>query len=81
MGKLLGSGLRYRDAKTVYMPDDTVEGAELALVIGKAVKHWIQNGKIVRNAVPLALAIIDAVCENQPLRIPWSRFYTQYAAS
>jgi hypothetical protein len=31
MGKLLCSGLLYRQAKSEYMPDDTIEGAELLL--------------------------------------------------
>jgi len=81
MGKLLGSGLLYREAKSRYMADDTVEGAELALVIGKTLKQLIENGNIVRKAVPLAASIVEAVCDNQPLLIPWSRFYQQYTAS
>jgi hypothetical protein len=27
------------------------------------------------QAVPLALRIVDAICDNQPLQIPWDRFY------
>lgn len=75
MGKLLGTGMLYREAKSRHMADDTVEGAELALVIGQTLKWLIENGKIVRNAVPLAVSIVEAVCDNQPLQIPWSRFY------
>ena len=75
MGKLLGSGLLFHEAKSEYMPDDTVEGAELALTIGETVKWLIESGEIERNAIPLALAIIDAVCDNQPLEIPWEMFY------
>jgi hypothetical protein len=29
----------------------------------------IESGKIVRNAVPLAASIVEAVCDNQPLLI------------
>ena len=75
MGKLLGTGLLYREAKSRHMPDDTVEGAELALVIGAAVKQMIANGKIDENAVPLAVRIVEAICDNQPLKIPWNTFY------
>jgi len=75
MGKLLGAGLLYREAKSRHMPDDTVEGAELALVIGAAVKHLIEDGKIDGNAVPLAVRIVEAICDNQPLQIPWHMFY------
>ena len=75
MGKLLGTGLLYREAKSKHMPDDTIEGAELALVIGQTLKQLINKGTIVRKAVPLTESIVDAVCDNQPLLIPWSRFY------
>ncbi len=75
MGKLLGSGVLYREAKARHMPDDTVEGAELALTIGETVKQLIRNGHIDSRAIPLAVAIIAAVCENRPLEIPWEAFY------
>ena len=75
MGKLLGSGILFREAKSKHMPDDTVEGAELALTIGETVKQQIENGKIESSAVPLAVAIIDAICDNQLLEIPWDKFY------
>ncbi len=75
MGKLLGSGLRYRQAKSEHMPDDTIEGAELALVIGSTVKQLTEDGTIDKDAVPLALCIVEAICDNQPLQIPWDLFY------
>ncbi|UCD79350.1 MAG: hypothetical protein JSW26_28785 [Desulfobacterales bacterium] len=75
MGKLLGSGLLYREAKSKHMPDDTIEGAELALVIGKTIKQLLERGKMDDNAVPLAIAIIEAICENRPMHIPWDKFY------
>jgi glycerol-3-phosphate dehydrogenase (NAD(P)+) len=75
MGKLLGSGILYREAKSKHMPDDTIEGAELALTIGKTVKQLVANGKIDGSAIPLAVAILEAICENQSLEIPWDKFY------
>jgi glycerol-3-phosphate dehydrogenase (NAD(P)+) len=75
MGKLLGTGLLYREAKSQYMPDDTIEGAELALAVGPTFKQLVDSGKIDRNAAPLAAAIVNAICDNQPLQIPWHRFY------
>ena len=75
MGKLLGTGLLYREAKFQHMPDDTIEGAELALVVGPTLKQLFDSGKIDRHAVPLAGAIVDAICDNHPLHIPWHRFY------
>ena len=75
MGKLLGTGMRYREAKTNHMAEDTVEGAELALDIGAAVRQLIADGNIDGKAVPLAVRIIEAVCDDQPLQIPWTMFY------
>ena len=75
MGKLLGTGLLYREAKAQHMPDDTIEGAELALVVGRIFKQLADSGKIDRDAVPLAGAIVDAICDNHPMQIPWHRFY------
>jgi glycerol-3-phosphate dehydrogenase (NAD(P)+) len=40
MGRLLGRGLRYREAKATHMPDDTVEGTELALAVGPTLAEW-----------------------------------------
>ncbi|CAB1057908.1 hypothetical protein D1BOALGB6SA_2664 [Olavius sp. associated proteobacterium Delta 1] len=77
MGKLLGTGLLYREAKSKHMPDDTIEGAELALVIGRTLKQLIDKGAIAQKAVPLTESIVEAVCDNQPLLIPWDRFYSK----
>ena len=35
MGQLLGKGHSYSEAKEKFMPNDTIEGAELAFEIGK----------------------------------------------
>ena len=52
MGKLLGSGMLYREAKTRHMPDDTIEGAELAWVIGETLSQLAENEAKVREALP-----------------------------
>jgi glycerol-3-phosphate dehydrogenase (NAD(P)+) len=72
MGCLLGSGLLYSEAKTNHMADETVEGAELALVIGPALDRLFKQGRLDPNAFPLARAIIDAVCHDLPMEIPWA---------
>jgi glycerol-3-phosphate dehydrogenase (NAD(P)+) len=75
MGKLLGKGLVYKDAKSNHMPEDTVEGAELALAIGPTLKQWLADKKIDGNSIPLASKIVEAICDNRPLQIPWNLFY------
>ena len=75
MGCLLGSGLRYSDAKTNHMADETVEGAELAFVIAPTFDRLFTQGRLDPKAFPLATAIIDAICHDLPMEIPWEAFH------
>jgi len=79
MGYLLGSGLRYSEAKANYMADDTIEGAELALAIGPTLDNLFQQGSLRRAALPLATAIIRAICQDLPLQLPWEAFHENLA--
>ena len=75
MGCLLGSGLRYSDAKKNHMAGETVEGAELAFVIGPTFDRLFRQGRLDPKAFPLATAIIDAICHDLPMEIPWAAFH------
>lgn len=75
MGRLLGQGLKYSEAKARHMPHDTIEGAELALNIGPAMEKLMEHGHIDRSSLPLGQAILEAVCRDQPLRFSWEKFY------
>ena len=66
MGKLLGEGYNYKDAKEKFMKYDTVEGAELALEIGRKVLKEFD-----RNKIPLMSSLIEAIIENKKLTIEW----------
>jgi len=66
MGKYLGQGHLYREAKLKFMKDITVEGAELALEIGPSI---LKNFK--SNDYPLMFSIIDTICSNKKLEIKW----------
>ena len=66
MGKLLGEGYDYKNAKEKFMKNDTVEGAELALEIGKKVLKDFDRKKI-----PLMVSLIEAIIENKKLTIHW----------
>lgn len=79
MGCLLGSGLRYSEAKANYMADETIEGAELALAMGPTLSSLFQQGSLRRAALPLATAIIDAICHDLPMQIPWEAFHQNLA--
>lgn len=77
MGRLLGLGIPYNQAKAEYMPNDTVEGASLALAIGHTVENAIARGDLDAIALPLLRTMIDIVCHNAPAIIPWERFFAQ----
>lgn len=66
MGKLLGEGYDYKNAKEKFMKNDTVEGAELALEIGSKVLKDFDKDKI-----PLMASLIEAIIENKRLTINW----------
>ena len=66
MGKLLGDGNNYLDAKEKYMKNDTVEGAELIFEIGEKILNEFDRKKI-----PLMMALIDAIKGNKKLKISW----------
>jgi glycerol-3-phosphate dehydrogenase (NAD(P)+) len=66
MGKYLGEGYLYQEAKLKFMKDVTVEGAELALEIGPSI---LKNFK--PNDYPLMFSIIETICSNKKLEIKW----------
>ena len=66
MGKLLGEGYDYKNAKEKFMKNDTVEGAELALEIGNKVLKDFE-----KNKIPLMFSLIEAIIENKKLNIHW----------
>ena len=66
MGKYLGNGHKYKDAKSEFMPNDTIEGAELALDIGPKIMKDFKKEKL-----PLMISLIEAICQNKTLSINW----------
>ncbi|MEM7134859.1 MAG: glycerol-3-phosphate dehydrogenase [Chloroflexota bacterium] len=75
MGRLLGLGMRYTDAKMQHMPDDTIEGAELALAIGRTVEWLVQQGELDSSRLPLLRMMSEIVCNDGIVDIPWNSFF------
>ncbi|MEZ4709570.1 MAG: 2-dehydropantoate 2-reductase N-terminal domain-containing protein [Caldilineaceae bacterium] len=75
MGRLLGLGMRYTDAKRAHMPEETIEGAELALAIGATVEKMVYQQKLDGDALPLLRTMIDIVCNDAEVAIPWEKFF------
>ena len=60
MGKYLGQGHLYKDAKELYMKNITVEGAELAFEIGPKIFKELKVNKF-----PLMFSVLKTICENK----------------
>ena len=69
MGEYLGQGMTFKEAKKIKMPNDTVEGADLALEIGTKVKRDFDN-----KTLPLMTSMINTICDEAPLKIDWKNF-------
>ena len=77
MGRYLGLGYSYAEAKAQFMPEDTVEGAELALAIGDPVDDLVARGQLDGAALPLMRAMIRIVRDGAPVAIPWDDFFAK----
>ena len=66
MGKYLGDGYLYKDAKEKFMKDITVEGAQLALEIGPKILQDLNP-----KHFPLMFSMLNTICKNKKLEIDW----------
>ncbi len=69
MGSYIGEGFNFSEAKKTKMKDVTVEGADLAIEIGKKVKEDFNIKKL-----PLMLSMINAIVEDKKLELNWELF-------
>ncbi|MFN3705955.1 MAG: NAD(P)H-dependent glycerol-3-phosphate dehydrogenase [Thermoflexales bacterium] len=75
MGRLLGLGIPYSQARAEHMPNESVEGAMLAEAIGDTVRDLVRTGTLDARRLPLMLAVLDVVCNSAPADIPWDAFF------
>ena len=66
MGKYLGEGYLYNEAKEKFMKNVTVEGAQLALEIGPKILQDLNP-----KHFPLMFSVLQTICENKKLKINW----------
>ena len=66
MGKYLGQGYLYEEAKNKFMKNITVEGAQLALEIGPKVLKDLNP-----KHFPLMFSMLATICDNKKLEINW----------
>jgi glycerol-3-phosphate dehydrogenase (NAD(P)+) len=75
MGRWLGLGMGYSEAKERYLPDDTLEGAELIFAIGDTIQAMIESGELDRLRLPLLRTMISIIRQGEPVEIPWDDFF------
>ena len=66
MGKYLGEGYLYNDAKEKFMKNITIEGAQLAIEIGPKILQDLNP-----QHFPLMFSMLQTICENKKLEINW----------
>ena len=64
MGKYLGKGFSFKNAKKKFMRNDTIEGADLANEIAPYILK-----KINRKKIPLMTALLNAITKNKKLKV------------
>jgi len=69
MGAYIGEGMTFSEAKKTKMEKVTVEGADLAIEIGKKVNQDFDKKKL-----PLMLGMINAITEDKKLELDWQYF-------
>jgi len=69
MGSYIGEGMTFSEAKKTKMEKVTVEGADLAIEIGKKVNQDFDKKKL-----PLMLGMINAIIEDKKLEFDWQYF-------
>jgi glycerol-3-phosphate dehydrogenase (NAD(P)+) len=69
MGSYIGEGMTFSEAKKTKMEKVTVEGADLAIEIGKKVKQDFDKKKL-----PLMLGMINAIINDKKLELDWQYF-------
>ena len=69
MGSYIGQGMTFSEAKKNKMAKVTVEGADLAIEIGKKINEDFDKKKL-----PLMLGMINAILEDKKLELDWQYF-------
>jgi glycerol-3-phosphate dehydrogenase (NAD(P)+) len=74
VGRLLGAGMRFTDAWE-RLGHITLEGAAAIRVIGEALPKLTKRGVVGQDEFPLLRHLHEVVGLEQPLDMPWSRFF------
>ncbi len=74
MGKLLGLGHRYVEAREI-MAGETLEGAAIVHVMGKVLPRLVQRGRLGPEELPLLRALVNVIVHGQPATMALETFF------
>jgi glycerol-3-phosphate dehydrogenase (NAD(P)+) len=75
LGNNMGRGLTYSQTKDGPMKGDTIEGAELGVTVAATLRAMMHKGTLDAKALPLTIALLDALTQDTALDIPWPTFH------
>jgi glycerol-3-phosphate dehydrogenase (NAD(P)+) len=75
MGRWLGLGLTYRQAKDQHMAHETVEGAELGIACGPTLRRMMETGRLDPEKLPMVKAILSTLLDDAPFVANWQNFH------
>jgi glycerol-3-phosphate dehydrogenase (NAD(P)+) len=80
LGRLLGLGLKYEEARA-QMPGDTLESADTVRVVGGALPRLYAGGTLPAGGLPLLEHLHEVIVEGRPVDMPFGRFFAEPAAT
>jgi glycerol-3-phosphate dehydrogenase (NAD(P)+) len=75
MGRWLGLGLPYKEAKALHMPLDTVEGAELGIAVGPTLQAMMADGRLDGAKLPMTRSIVEVLLTEKSFLADWKAFH------
>jgi len=79
MGRLLGTGLPYPEARQI-MAGETLESVEIITRVGRALLKLEAGGLIRAGEFPLMQHLYRIVLEGEKVKIPWEAFFQKNVA-
>lgn len=76
LGRLLGLGLTYRQARE-QMAGDTLESADTVAVVGDAIPRLVERGVIASGMLPLMEHLHEIIVMGRPASMPFERFFRE----
>jgi glycerol-3-phosphate dehydrogenase (NAD(P)+) len=74
LGRLLGLGHAYAEAQEI-LAEETLEAAEIVLVLGEALPKLTERGVVEAADFPLLRALVDVVSRGRPGHLPLDAFF------